>query len=159
MEREEGIRLITESPESIKEDLHNLYFLESDQDIKMGLVKAMAKLKHSDYVPALIDAVGVEIGNHCQGNIRRVAACALGDIDWIQQADCQSLTITMDQLSWTLQYPDDWGLRYSACIALGSIGNSRARDLLLVSKTKEGDPVISKRIDIALSEISSDNIF
>lgn len=159
MEREEGIRLITESPESIKEDLHNLYFLESDQDIKMGLVKAMAKLKHSDYVPALIDAVGVEIGNHCQGNIRRVAACALGDIDWIQKADCQSLTITMDQLSWTLQYPDDWGLRYSACIALGSIGNSRARDLLLVSKTKEGDPVISKRIDIALSEISSDNIF
>ncbi len=159
MEREEGIRLITESPEIIKEDLHNLYFLESDQDIKMGLVKAMAKLKHSDYVPALIDAVGVEIGNHCQGNIRRVAACALGDIEWIQQADCQSLTITMDQLSWTLQYPDDWGLRYSACIALGSIGNSRARDLLLVSKTKEGDPVISKRIDIALSEISSDNIF
>ena len=159
MEREEGIRLITESPESIKEDLHNLYFLELDQDIKMGLVKAMAKLKEGDYVPALIDAVGVEIGNHCQGNIRRVAACALGDIDWIQQADCQSLTITMDQLSWTLQYPDDWGLRYSACIALGSIGNSRARDLLLVSKTKEGDPVISKRIDIALSEISSDNIF
>ncbi len=159
MEREEGIRLLAESPESIKEELNNLYFSESDQDIKMGLVKAMAKLKHIDYVPALIDAVGVEIGNHCQGNIRRVAACALGDIDWIQQADCQSLTITMNQLSWTLRYPDDWGLRYSACIALGSIGNSRARDLLLESRTKEGDPVISKRIDIALSEISSDNIF
>ena len=38
-EREEGIRLLTQSPESIKGDLHNLYFSESDQDIKMGLVK------------------------------------------------------------------------------------------------------------------------
>ena len=158
-EREEGIRLLTQSPESIKGDLHNLYFSESDQDIKMGLVKAMAKLKDSDYIPALIDAIGVEIGNHCQGNIRRVAACALGDIDWILQDDCQSLTITMDKLSWTLQYPDDWGLRYSACIALEGIGNSSAKGLLLESRAKEVDPVVSKRINIALSEISISNVF
>ena len=158
-EREEGIRLLTQSPESIKGDLHNLYFSESDQDIKMGLVKAMAKLKDSDYIPALIDAIGVEIGNHCQGNIRRVAACALGDIDWILQDDCQSLTITMDKLSWTLQYPDDWGLRYSACIALEGIGNSRAKGLLLESRAKEVDPVVSKRINIALSEMSISNVF
>ena len=158
-EREEGIRLLTQSPESIKGDLHNLYFSESDQDIKMGLVKAMAKLKNSDYIPALIDAIGVEIGNHCQGNIRRVAACALGDINWILQDDCQSLTITMDKLSWTLQYPDDWGLRYSACIALEGIGNSSAKGLLLESRAKEVDPVVSKRINIALSEISISNVF
>ncbi len=158
-EREEGIRLLTQSPESIKGDLHNLYFSESDQDIKMGLVKAMAKLKDSDYIPALIDAIGVEIGNHCQGNIRRVAACALGDINWILQDDCQSLTITMDKLSWTLQYPDDWGLRYSACIALEGIGNSSAKGLLLESRAKEVDPVVSKRINIALSEISISNVF
>mgnify|MGYP003309017077 CR=1 FL=1 len=65
----------------------------------------------------------------------------------------------MDKLSWTLQYPDDWGLRYSACIALEGIGNSRARALLLESSAKEADPVILKRIDIALSEISSPNVF
>ncbi len=159
VEREEGIRLLTESPKNIKKDLHNLYFSESDQDIKMGLVKAMAKIKDSDYAPALIDAVGVEIGNHCQGNIRRVAACALGDIDWVQQADCQSLTITMNKLSWTLQYPEDWGLRYSACIALEGIGNSNAKVLLLKSRAKEGDLVILKRINIALSKINSPNIF
>ena len=158
-EREEGIRQLVESPKNIKEDLHNLYFSESDQDVKMGLVKAMAKLKDSDYIPALIDAIGVEIGNHCQGNIRRVAACALGDIDWILQDDCQSLTITMDKLSWTLQYPDDWGLRYSACIALEGIGNSSAKGLLLESRAKEVDPVVSKRINIALSEMSISNVF
>ncbi len=157
MDREEGIRLLAESPESIKRDLHNLYFSESDQDIKMGLVKAMAKLKDSVYVPALIDAIGVEIGNHCQGNIRRVAACALGDIDWIQQADRQSLTITMDKLSWTLQYPDDWGLRYSACIALEGINDARAKDLLVQTTQQEIDPVISRRINIALSKMSKNN--
>ncbi len=157
MEREEGIRLLSESPESIKGDLHNLYFSESDQDIKMGLVKAMAKLKDSVYVPALIDAIGVEIGNHCQGNIRRVAACALGDIDWIQQANRESLTITMDKLSWTLQYPDDWGLRYSACIALESISDARAKDLLIETSQQETDPVISRRVNIALSRITKNN--
>ena len=157
MEREQGIKLLVNSPESIKRDLHNLYFSESDQDIKMGLVKAMAKLKDSVYAPALIDAVGVEIGNHCQGNIRRVAACALGDIDWIQQADHQSLTITMDKLSWTLQYPDDWGLRYSACIALEGINDAQARDLLIETSQQETDPVISRRINIALSRITINN--
>ncbi|QNI53146.1 phycoerythrobilin:Cys-84 alpha-R-phycocyanin-V lyase-isomerase [Synechococcus sp. BIOS-E4-1] len=157
MEREQGIKLLVNSPESIKGDLHNLYFSESDQDIKMGLVKAMAKLKDRIYIPALIDAVGVEIGNHCQGNIRRVAACALGDIDWIQQADHQSLTITMDKLSWTLQYPDDWGLRYSACIALEGISDARARDLLIETSEQETDPVISRRINIAIARMSKNN--
>jgi phycocyanobilin lyase alpha subunit len=105
----------------------------------------------------LIDAIGVEIGNHCQGNIRRVAACALGDIDWIQQDNRESLTITMDKLSWTLQYPDDWGLRYSACIALESISNARAKDLLIETSQQETDPVISRRVNIALSRITKNN--
>ena len=157
IEREEGIRLLSESPESIKGDLHNLYFSESDQDIKMGLIKAMAKLKYSVHIPALIDAVGVEIGNHCQGNIRRVAACALGDIDWIQQSDHHLLTITMDKLSWTLQYPDDWGLRYSACIALEGINDSRAKDILTKTSLQEIDPVVSRRVNIALSRRSKNH--
>ena len=156
-EREQGIKLLVNSTESIKEDLHNLYFSESDQDIKMGLVKVMAKLKNSLYVPALIDAVGVEIGNHCQGNIRRVAACALGDIDWVHQADRQSLTHTIDKLSWTLQYPDDWGLRYSACIALEGISNAQAKDLLIQTSQRETDPVISRRVNIALSRMTINN--
>ena len=114
-------------------------------------------LYQNDYVSALIDAIGVEIGNHCQGNIRRVATCALGDIDWTQQVDRQLLSITMEKLNWTLQHPDDWGLRYSACIALEGIGTSSAKALLLDSRVKEGDPLISKRIDIALSAMSKIN--
>ena len=63
----------------------------------------------------------------------------------------------MDKLSWTLQYPDDWGLRYSACIALEGINDARAKDLLVQTTQQEIDPVISKRINIALSKMSKNN--
>jgi len=158
-DREEGIKQLTESPESIRSELPDLYFSQSDQDIRMGLVKAMTVLKNVTYVPALIDAIGVEIGNHCQGNIRRVAACALGEIHWNLQSDCEAFSIAMDKLNWTLQYPDDWGLRYSACMALEGIGNNRARALLHESKTQESDPVVLSRINIALSRIIENNAF
>ena len=121
------------------EDLLNSYFDELDQDIKMGVIKAMSELKNAAYVPAFVDAIGAEIGNHCQGNIRRVAACALGDINWSHQFESRAFSIAMEKLGWTLQYPDDWGLRYSACIALEGIGNSKAQSLLVESKTKEVD--------------------
>ena len=158
-DREEGIKQLTESPESIRSELPDLYFSQFDQDIRMGLVKAMTALKNVTYVPALIDAIGVEIGNHCQGNIRRVAACALGEIRWNLQSDCEAFSIAMDKLNWTLQYPDDWGLRYSACMALEGIGNNRARALLHESKTQESDPVVLSRINIALSRIIENNAF
>jgi len=158
-DREEGIQELTGSSESVRAKLPDLYFSEPDQDIRMGLIKAMSELRDIAYVSALVDAIGVEIGNHCQGNIRRVAACALGEIDWNQQFDCQPFSIAVDKLSWTLQYPDDWGLRYSACIALEGIGNSKAKALLLQTKPKESDPVISSRIDIALSRTNEINCF
>ena len=153
-DREKGIQQLIESAKSVKANLSGLYFSEPDQDIRMGLIKAMSELKDIAYVPALVDAIGVEIGNHCQGNIRRVAACALGEIDWSQHFNCQSFSDVIDKLNWTLQYPDDWGLRYSACIALEGISNSKAKALLLQTKSRESDPVISNRIDIALSRMN-----
>ena len=153
-EREEGIKQLAESTERIRSELPGLYFSHSDQDIRMGLIKAMSEVKDIAYVPALIDAIGVEIGNHCQGNIRRIAACALGEINWELHPDSESFSIAMDKLSWTLQYPDDWGLRYGACLALEGIGGNRAKALLLETKSKETDEVVSSRIDIALSRMN-----
>ena len=157
-EREEGIRQLIKNAKYADEDLLNSYFDELDQDIKMGVIKAMSELKNAAYVPAFVDAIGAEIGNHCQGNIRRVAACALGDINWSHQFESRAFSISMEKLGWTLQYPDDWGLRYSACIALEGIGNSKAQSLLVESKTKEVDQVVSARIDIALSTICNTDV-
>ena len=151
-DRETGINLLIRAADTHNTDLINLYFSESDQDVKMGLIKAMSARKNIDYIPAFFDAIGVEIGNHCQGNIRRVAACALGIIGWQNHTDTQAFNQIMEKLSWTLHHPEDWGLRYSACLSFNRIGTPAAAEILLNARRKESDPVVSKRIEMALSE-------
>ena len=150
-EREVGIKQIVLGPENLHNDLSDLYFTESDQDIKMGLIKAMAEIKSTAYITAFIDAIGAEIGNHCQGNIRRVAACALGDVDWKNKADSTELDTAFKKLEWTLHTPEDWGLRYSACLALERIHNADSVKILLRAKAHESDTVVSTRLAMALS--------
>ena len=58
---------------------------------------------------------------------------------------------TMEKLQWTLQRPDDWGLRYSACLALEAISSTRAIELLRQAREEEPDIVVSTRIALALS--------
>ena len=149
--REAGIEKIIRNADSFKINLLDLYFSEPDQDIKMGLIKAMASLRRPLYAKAFIDAIGVEIGNHCQGNIRRVAACALGEIKWSDKDGPEALPAIIKKLGWTLQSPEDWGLRYGACLALEGISNANCAELLIKAKREELDPVICMRIEHALS--------
>ena len=58
---------------------------------------------------------------------------------------------TIEKLQWTLQRPDDWGLRYSACLALEAISSTRAMELLRQAREEEPDIVVSTRIALALS--------
>ena len=148
--REAGVKQLIHGADKFKINLPGLYFSESDQDIRMGLIKAMAELKNPHYTNALIDAIGVEVSNHCQGNIRRVAACALGGINWGNKASSQSLHSIVNKLEWTLHSPEDWGLRYSACLALEGIGSASSIELLINAKTEEKDPVLSMRLKKAL---------
>ena len=150
-EREIGIEQLIDFSAGRESDVLDLYFSEPDQDIKMGLIKAMSKLKKATFLPALFDAIGVEIGNHCQGNIRRVAACSLGEIDWRDCTDSQSMSQTIKKLDWTLKYPDDWGLRYSACLSLESIHTKAASELLHSAHNNESDVVVRTRIARALA--------
>ena len=117
----------------------------------MGLIKVMSVLRRPLYAKAFIDAIGVEIGNHCQGNIRRVAACALGEIKWSDKDASEELPAIIKKLGWTLHSPEDWGLRYGACLALEGISNANSLELLINAKEKEPDPVICMRIEHALS--------
>ena len=153
--RKAGIKQLIRGADHFKIDLLELYFSESDQDITMGLIKAMAELKNPQYANALIDAIGVEIGNHCQGNIRRVAACALGDINWNAKITSQSLNAVFNKLEWTLHSPEDWGLRYSACLALEGIGGANSIELLNEAKAKETVPVLSVRLENAILKSKS----
>ena len=150
--RQSGIKQLAQISGNQRESLLSLYFSETDQDIKMGIIKAMAQLQMAIFLPAFLDAIGVEIGNHCQGNIRRVAACAIGEIDWQQDLNANSMAKTIEKLDWALLNPEDWGLRYSACLALKSISTALAMDVLRKARAKETDPVVSTRIAMALSK-------
>ena len=153
-DREAGIYLLTNSSQFIHTDLSSLYFSESDQDIKVGLIKAIAGKEDPRFLSALLDAVGVEIGNHCQGNIRRVATCALGKMGsqkHIEEDTFQSIT---DKLAWAITKPEDWGLRYSACLALEEIINNQSKELLTEASRSELDVVVLMRINLAISKVA-----
>ena len=61
------------------------------------------------------------------------------------------LAKTIEKLEWALLNPEDWGLRYSACLALKSINTTLAMEVLCKARAKETDPVVSTRIAMALS--------
>ena len=149
-DREFGIDLLAFSRNFIHLDLSGLYFSESDQDVKVGLIKAITAKKDPQFLPALIDAVGVEIGNHCQGNIRRIASCGLGEIGSKKYIKEEDIQIILEKLTWAIAKPDDWGLRYSACLALEKISNNQSRGMLSLAHGSELDTVVLMRINLAL---------
>lgn len=150
-DRNLGITLLAKNKNFNELNLSDLYFSETDQDIKMGLIKAITLKKDSQSEAALIDAVGVEIGNHCQGNIRRVAACALGSAALKLHQSKRNIQTILDKLAWALVEPDDWGLRYSSCLALEEINEDRAIKILSQAYLLEPDSIVSLRMRIALS--------
>ena len=150
-DRNLGITLLAKNKNFNELNLSDLYFSETDQDIKMGLIKAITLKKDSQSEAALIDAVGVEIGNHCQGNIRRVAACALGSAALKLHQSKRNIQTILDKLAWALVEPDDWGLRYSSCLALEEINEDRAIKILSQAYLLEPDSIVSLRMQIALS--------
>ena len=105
----------------IKEMYSSVNSAFSDQDVRAGLIQAMALLVRVETIPELIDTIGLEVSNHCQGKIRRVATRALGTLGRNVQ-DEAVLHQILEKLVWTLRYPDDWALRYSAAVALEDIG-------------------------------------
>jgi phycocyanobilin lyase alpha subunit len=151
-DRELGITLLAKSKNLIGLNLSDLYFNETDQDIRMGLVKAIASKKDGQFAAALIDAVGIEIGNHCQGNIRRVAACALGSVATELHQDELKIQTIFEKLTWALVEPDDWGLRYSSCLALEEINTDQAIKILSQACLLESDSIVLLRIKIAVSK-------
>ena len=148
-DRELGIHLLTNNNQFIHSDLSNLYFSESDQDIKVGLIKAMASTENPRFFTALLDAVGVEIGNHCQGNIRRIATCALGRMISKNHINKEAAQSIIEKLAWAITKPDDWGLRYSASLALEEISTNQSTELLTMASRLESDAVVLMRINLA----------
>ena len=132
--------------------------LEShDQDIRAAIVQLLYYMKCTQAAAALQQVIGLEIANHCQGKIRRVALLALGKLYHEFDEGQDTRSSIQSTLHWALTEPDDWGLRYSAVMAYEVIACAKPVDFELFSdsnKSRQTDPIIDIRISIAESRTS-----
>ncbi len=148
-DREYGIHLLSALSSKDPAMILSLHQKETDQDVIMGLIKTMASTGCPEFSSVLMEAIGLEIANHCQGNIRRVAACGLGRIG-SEMLEPFIRSQIVNKLTWTIVHPEDWGLRYSAATALEQIANHDARMSLADAYEIENDFLVKERIGLAL---------
>ncbi len=98
-----------------------------EQDKPVSRVVALGRIGKAEYVPELIAAL-----QHADGNVRRLAASALGKIGDKEAVEPLMLLVRQDELPQVRQY---------AIKALGRIGDVKARSLLeqIVANKEEQD--------------------
>jgi phycoerythrocyanin alpha-cysteine-84 phycoviolobilin lyase/isomerase subunit PecF len=115
----------------------------TDQGLQAYIIQALAQIGDSRAIAVLAEVVGTEVANHCQGNVRRIAARGLGKMG----------NLGLDKLTWALLTPEDWGLRYAAAVSLQDIATSEAKAALKQAIAQESDQVVKQRIKAALELI------
>lgn len=119
-----------------------------DHGVQAYITQALARIGDARALDLLIEVVGVEVANHCQGNVRRVAARGLGKIGSI--SDPQTMRRAVEKLTWALNSAQDWALRYAAVVSLREIATAEAISALQQALTQELDKVVQMRIKTAL---------
>ncbi|NHC36306.1 HEAT repeat domain-containing protein [Scytonema millei VB511283] len=131
------------------EALISTYYTATDQGVQAHIIQALAQIGDCQAIAVLEEVVGVSV-NHCQGNVRRIAATGLGKIG-STAIDAQIIHRAVNKLSWALLSPEDWGLRYAAALSLAEIGTQEAIAVLQQALTQESDRVVQTRIRMALA--------
>lgn len=144
--------LVQLAPASV-DAIINIFDPDGDQDFIAGLIQTLAEIGDPRTLSLLTEVIGYEVANHCQGKFRRVAVRGLGKIGR-QATESQIMFPVIEKLNWCLLEPEDWGLRYSAVIALEKIGNSDVIMMLQTGSERESDLVVQTRIERAIAAIS-----
>jgi phycoerythrocyanin alpha-cysteine-84 phycoviolobilin lyase/isomerase subunit PecF len=131
--------------ESLIADYHTCI----DQNEQAKIISILAELGDDLAIDLLVDVVGVEVANHCQGNVRRVAARGLEKMV-ISTTDSEKRQKAIDKLSWALLNAEDWALRYAAAVSLGAIATVEINTILYQAMTQESDRVVKERIQMIL---------
>lgn len=121
-----------------------------DHGMQAQIVQILAKIGDDRALQLLIDMVGVEIANHCQGNVRRIAARGLGKMLGSHPLRCNHHSQAIDKLIWALLHTEDWALRYAAAVSLGEIATDKAINALQQALVQERDLVVQQRIHFLL---------
>ncbi len=151
----EIVTLIAKALEQLAPDSVESLIAAFDDSIDHGMqaqiVQILANIGDDRALPLLVNMVGVEIANHCQGNVRRIAARGLGKILRSHPQECNYPSPAIDKLIWALLHTEDWALRYAAAVSLGEIATDEAINALRQAFEQESDRVVQQRIDLILS--------
>ncbi|BBD61072.1 bilin biosynthesis protein PecF [Nostoc sp. HK-01] len=128
------------------------YKASCDQGLQAHIIQALAQIASPDALDILAEVLGTTVANHCQGNVRRIAARGLGNIA-INSHDVEVIFSVQDKLTWALLTPEDWGLRYAAAVSLQAIPTPEAQAALQNAIAGEADQVVRSRIALALSPL------
>lgn len=139
--------LVQLTPDTV-EPLITAFQVTKDHGAQAYIIQALAQIGDDRALEVLLDVVGVEVANHCQGNVRRVAARGLGKIG--RMSDPQTRHQAVEKLTWALLNAADWALRYAAVISLQEIATTEAMSVLQQALTQELDKVVHLRIQTAL---------
>lgn len=145
--------LVQLAPETV-EPLIAAFQTSVDQGLQAYIIQALAQIGDDRAFDLLAEVVGVAVANHCQGNVRRVAARGLGRLGSISN-DSQIIRRAAEKLTWALLTPEDWALRYAAGVSLQEIATQPAIAALQQALTQEPDKVVQARIKTALEQLKS----
>lgn len=144
--------LVQLAPDSV-EPLIAAFRVSRDHGVQAYIVQALAQIGDSRTLGLLVEVVGVEVANHCQGNVRRVAARGLGKIG----AAANNLQMTrqaVDKLTWAVLKAEDWALRYASVVSLQEIATIEAQTALQQAFIQEMEKVVVARIESALEALN-----
>lgn len=139
--------LVQLAPDSV-EPLITAFGACKDHGVQAYIVQALAQIGDARGLDILIEIVGTEVANHCQGNVRRVAARGLGKIGKTNHSQIRQKAIA--KLTWALLKPQDWALRYAAVVSLEEIATEATIATLQQALNQEIDQIVQLRIQTAL---------
>ena len=117
-----------------------------DHGIQAFIIQALAQIGDIRALETLLNVVGVEVANHCQGSVRRVAALGLGNIG-NNTNDISMINACIDKLKWALFNAEDWALRYASVVALENISREIAKPIFQAALITELDPIVKIRMN------------
>lgn len=125
-----------------------------DQAVQAHIIQALARIGDPKALSLLDEVIGTSVANHCQGNVRRVAARGLGRIGSLAK-DTAIISQAIDKLTWALLTPEDWALRYAAIASLQDIAQPEVMPPLQQALTQESDRVVQARLNRAIAQLQS----
>jgi phycoerythrocyanin alpha-cysteine-84 phycoviolobilin lyase/isomerase subunit PecF len=146
--RAAAVKALVELASNSVEPLIAAFHASTDQGLQASIIQALAQIGDARATDVLVEVLGTSVANHCQGNVRRIAARGLGHIG-SNYSNPEISDSIIKKLTWALLSCEDWGLRYAAAVSLEEI-DTPLSTAALQTASQEPDKVVLARIVRAL---------